>query len=76
MRNPSKEQIENLRKKYPAGTHVVLDRMDDIQAPPTGTEGIVKGVDDIGDIMVLWKTGSSLKLIPGVDKFHISEGSE
>lgn len=27
-------------------------KMDDIQAPPIGTEGTVKGVDDIGSVMV------------------------
>ena len=29
------------------------------------------GVDDAGQILVRWETGSSLSLIPGVDSFHI-----
>ncbi len=33
--------------------------MDDIQAPPVGTKGTVRGVDDIGSIMVSWDNGSS-----------------
>ncbi|QBX15554.1 hypothetical protein Javan191_0023 [Streptococcus phage Javan191] len=44
--------------------------MDDIQAPPTGTKGTVRGVDDIGSIMVSWDNGSSLSLAYGVDTFR------
>lgn len=59
-----------LRDIYPAGTRLVLDAMDDIQAPPSGTVGTVQGVDDSGQILMRWDTGSSLNLIPGVDSFH------
>ena len=31
--------------------------MDDPQAPPVGTKGTVRGVDDIGSIMVAWDNG-------------------
>lgn len=55
----------------PVGATVVLDQMDDIQAPPIGTTGKVLCIDDIGNIHVRWETGSSLALIPGVDKFHV-----
>ncbi len=71
MKYPNKEELEMLRKKYPAGTMVELLSMDDAQAPPVGTVGEVRGVDDIGSIMVTWRTGSSLSLIPGVDSFRI-----
>ena len=37
---------EELLKKYPVGSRVRLLKMDDIQAPPIGTLGTVKGVDD------------------------------
>ncbi|MGG6831950.1 UNVERIFIED_CONTAM: DUF4314 domain-containing protein [Streptococcus canis] len=67
MRFPSKEIVENLRKKYPVGTRVELIFMDDIQAPAVGTKGTVRGVDDIGSIMVFWDNGSSLSLAYGVD---------
>ena len=52
MRFPSKEMVERIRKEYPVGTLVELVRMDDPQAPPVGTKGTVRGVDDIGSIMV------------------------
>lgn len=62
-----KETLEALRKEYPVGSRVELVRMDDAQAPPIGTKGTVKGVDDIGSIMVAWDTGSSLSVVYGVD---------
>lgn len=46
MKFPSKEIVERVRKKYSAGTRVELLKMDDCQAPPTGTKGTVTGVDD------------------------------
>ena len=54
MRFPSKETVERIRKEYPVGTRVELVQMDDPQAPPVGTKGTVRGVDDIGSIMVAW----------------------
>ena len=47
MRFPSKETVKRIRKEYPTGTRVELVRMDDPQAPPVGTRGTVRGVDDI-----------------------------
>ena len=58
----SKDIVNHLRKTYPKGCRVELVRMDDIQAPPIGTKGTVKGVDDIGSIMVAWDNGSSLSV--------------
>ena len=71
MRFPSREQIAALRERYLHGTKVELLSMDDPQAPPTGTMGEVLGVDDAGQLLVRWETGSSLGLIPGVDSFRI-----
>lgn len=64
---PSKKEVEWVRKCYPAGTRVVLVRMDDPQAPPVGTKGTVTGVDDIGSIMVNWDNGSGLNVVYGED---------
>lgn len=70
MRLPTDKELEMLRERYQIGTLVVLDSMEDRQAPPPGTQGIVMGVDDMGSIMVRWETGSTLSLVPGVDSFH------
>ena len=67
MRFPNKETIELLRHKFPVGCRVELIKMDDPQAPPTGTHGTVTGVDDIGSIMVAWDNGSGLFIVYGED---------
>ena len=67
----SEKGLELIRKMYPEGTEVVLDFMDDVQAPPCGTKGTVLCVDGIGQIHVAWENGSGLALNVDVDKFHI-----
>ena len=67
MRMIRPEQLQRLRENYPKGARVELVKMDDIQAPPIGTRGTVRGVDDIGSIMVRWDNGSSLSVAWGVD---------
>jgi len=67
MRLPSKETVERVRLRYPAGCRVELVWMDDPQAPPIGTFGTVLGVDDIGSIMVRWDNGSGLNVVYGKD---------
>ena len=61
---------------YPAGTTVELISMEDMQAPPLHTLGEVQGVDDAGQILVHWQTGSSLNLLPGIDSFRIVQSSK
>lgn len=67
MRMISKEALQALRERYPVGTRVELVQMDDAQAPPVGTKGTVKGVDDIGSIMVAWDNGCGLSVAYGED---------
>ena len=76
MKFPSREQIAALRQKYPKGMMVELISMEDMQAPPPHTLGEVQGVDDAGQILVHWQTGSSLNLLPGVDTFRILREEE
>ena len=64
---PSRKIVEQIRGEYPAGTRVKLVRMNDVQAPPVGTEGTVIGVDDIASIMVKWDNGSHLHVVYGED---------
>lgn len=67
----STADVKTLRELYPAGTRIRLLKMDDIQAPPAGTEGTVTFVDDAGTIHMRWNTGSSLGLISGEDEFEV-----
>ena len=62
---------EELLKKYPVGSRVRLLKMDDIQAPPIGTLGTVKGVDDILSILVSWDNGSGLNVVYGEDLIEL-----
>lgn len=65
---PSREIVEQVRQQYPKGCRVVLEEMDDVQAPPIGTEGTVIGVDDTAFVMVRWDNGSRLHVVYGVDR--------
>lgn len=67
MRFPSREIVEQVRKEYPKGTRVELVQMDDFQAPPIGTRGTVRGVDDTASIMVSWDNGCGLNVVYGED---------
>lgn len=67
------KELERVRTKYPKGTMIQLDFMDDIYAPPVGTVGEVMYVDDIGQIHVNWENGSGLALNMEIDEFHIIE---
>jgi len=64
---PSRESVERIRKQYPVGCRVELLRMDDPQAPPSGTKGTVRYVDDIGSLGVTWDNGSTLQVVYGED---------
>lgn len=67
MRMISKEALQALRERFPRGTRVELVQMDDFQAPPIGTKGTVRGVDDTGSILVAWDNGCGLNVVYGVD---------
>ena len=67
MRFPSQDTVERIRRDYPAGTRVELVRMDDAQAPLTGTLGTVLGVDDTGSLLMRWDNGSGLNVVYGED---------
>ena len=60
-----------LKEAFPKGTRVRLLKMDDIQAPPIGTLGTVKGVDDILSILVSWDNGSGLNVVYGEDQIEL-----
>lgn len=74
---PSREQVERIKTRYPAGTRIRLDHMDDPYAPiPAGTEGVVQAVDDAGQLVMKWDNGRSLSLIPGEDYFSVIQQEE
>lgn len=65
----SKEALQALRERYPAGTRVELVHMDDpfnTKLIP-GCRGTVRIVDDVGTIHVRWDCGSGLGVVYGED---------
>lgn len=53
------------------GKRITLIRMDDAQAPESGTKGIITKVDGMGQIHVRWDNGSTLAVEPEEDEFVI-----
>lgn len=72
----SSKLIKRLREIYKPGTRVELVQMDDVQAPPIGTQGTVIGVDAIGSIMVKWDNGSTLNVVYRIDECKVVDEND
>ena len=68
-----KNKAELLRQRYPEGTRICLDHMEDLCPVESGTCGWVQFVDDAGTLHCKFDNGRMLGVIPDVDKFHIIE---
>ena len=73
MRTYDQKQVEQLRKRYPKGTRLCLDFMDEAGMPP-GLQGTVAFIDDAGQIHMHWENGRSHAIVPSVDSFHRVDG--
>lgn len=72
-----KNNIEELKEKYPIGTKIkLLQDMDDIQPIKAGQIGIVEYIDSEGSLHMRWDNGSGLAIIPEIDKFEVMEYPE
>ena len=60
-----------IKEQFKPGMRVRLLRMNYTQAPPIGTEGTVRGVDDIGSVMVAWDNGCGLNVALDEDIIEI-----
>lgn len=65
----SENKLKYIKEKYPVGSRVKLNYMEDPYAVPSGTLGTIEYVDDEGQIEVSWDNGRTLSLIYGVDSF-------
>ena len=70
MNFPDKATVDEIRRRYPLGCRVVLNSMDDIGAPPPGTQGTVCAIDDVATVHCAWDNGSSLGVALGADHCH------
>lgn len=64
----SKFRVQN-RKLM--GKRIRCDKMNDPYPVPSGTEGTISHVDDVGTIHVIWDNGSMLGLVPNEDSYTI-----
>lgn len=71
------KKVEALKRRYPEGTRICLDSMENDPFPiPSGSRGTVQFVDDAGQLIMKWDNGSSLSLISGEDRFHVIQPEE
>ena len=63
--------VRMIKERYRPGMRVRLLYMNDRQAPPVGTEGTVRGVDDIGSVIVAWDNGCGLNVVLDEDEIEI-----
>lgn len=71
------KKVEALKRRYPKGTRICLDSMENDPFPiPSGSRGTVQFVDDAGQLIMKWDNESSLSLIPGEDRFHVIQPEE
>lgn len=67
----NRRRIEMMKARYPEGTRICLDKMENDPHPiPSGTKGTVEFVDDCGTVFCKFDNGRSLGMIPGEDSFH------
>lgn len=66
----NEKKVELLRQRYPEGTRICLDHMEDLCSVESGTCGTVQFVDDAGTLHCKFDDGRTLGVIPDVDKFH------
>lgn len=66
----NEKKVELLRQRYPEGTRICLDHMEDLCPVESGTCGTVQFVDDVGTLHCKFDNGRTLGVIPGVDQFH------
>lgn len=77
MQKNMREWVDSLRERYPIGSKIRLNSMDDPYHPvPPGTVGELVAIDDVGTLHVKWQNGSSLGLIVGEDSFTVLKQEE
>ena len=61
---PSPKDVERIKKMYPKGTRIQMERMNDPYHPiERGTKGIVDHVDDAGTLHCIFDNGRSLGVV-------------
>lgn len=68
-KNTIEKQTEQ-QTNYNTGDTIILEEMVG-ENLPNGLKGVIKKVDDIGQIHIAWENASSLAIDPKIDKFEV-----
>lgn len=69
---PSQKEVERIKKMYPKGTRIQIERMNDPYHPiERGTKCTVDHVDDAGTLHCTFDNGRSLGVVTDADIFHV-----
>ena len=69
---PNSKEVERIKKMYPKGTRIQIERMNDPYHPiERGTKGTVDHVDDAGTLHCTFDNGRSLGVVTDADIFHV-----
>ncbi len=62
--------------KHLIGKRVRIIFMEDVDPIEPGQIGVVKSVDDLGQLQVEWDNGRTLAIIPEKDQFEVLDSYE
>lgn len=71
-------RVDLTRVKYPVGSRIELLSMgnDDPSPIPNGSRGIIKSIDGMATVHVIWDDGRQIGVIPGIDHFRLLSDEE
>jgi predicted nucleic-acid-binding Zn-ribbon protein len=70
----TRDLLQHIKDHFQPGVRIRLISMVREPQMPEGLKGIVSSVDDVGQIHTNWENGSSLALVPDIDKFIAYNG--
>jgi len=61
------ESFDSMEEFLPGDRIELVYTEDEYTDLLPGDQGTVRGIDDIGNILIQWDNGSTLSMIPGID---------
>ena len=71
MKVPTQEEVARTKESYEGKRIELIEMPEDPRPVEPGTLGTCEMVDGLGQLIMKWDSGSTLSLIPGVDKFKL-----
>lgn len=76
MSRISRERVAEMRETLTEKRVRLVSTTDRHTLVTAGTEGTVTFIDDLGTVFVHWDDGSTLGLLPGVDRYELVATAE